>query len=95
MLQSTHAFRQGEFRLNTGIRQSRSRGGKCADARLEARSGRDPRYLGRAQMSIRRRDFLAGTAALGLARESLDRSVVGKARGPFEPNWPSIVANYQ
>ena len=46
-------------------------------------------------MSIRRRDFLAGTAALGLARESLARSVVGKARGPFEPNWPSLVANYR
>jgi alpha-L-fucosidase len=44
---------------------------------------------------ISRRSFLAGTAALGMARQALAKSPMGRARGPFEPNWPSLVANYR
>jgi alpha-L-fucosidase len=42
-----------------------------------------------------RRSFLAGAAALGLARTARAASPMGTARGPVEPNWPSIVANYR
>jgi alpha-L-fucosidase len=44
---------------------------------------------------ISRRSFIAGAASLAAAREALARSPMGKARGPVEPNWPSLVSHYR
>ncbi|MFD1950786.1 alpha-L-fucosidase [Sphingomonas arantia] len=44
---------------------------------------------------MQRRSFLAGAAALGLARTALAQSPMGVARGPVQPSWPSLVSNYR
>ena len=46
-------------------------------------------------MSLTRRAILAGMAALPMARGALARSPMGLAKGPVEPNWPSLVSNYR
>ncbi|RZM28331.1 MAG: alpha-L-fucosidase, partial [Sphingomonas sp.] len=46
-------------------------------------------------MSLTRRSVLAGMAALPMARAALAQSPMGLARGPVEPNWPSLVSNYR
>lgn len=46
-------------------------------------------------MSLTRRSILAGMAALPMARGALAQSPMGAARGPVEPNWPSLVSNYR
>ena len=42
-----------------------------------------------------RRGFLAGSAALGLARAVRANSPMGQARGPVRPDWPSLVDHYR
>ena len=44
---------------------------------------------------IRRRDLLAGAAALGFARRALAASPMGVAPGPIEASWSSLAANYR
>ncbi|MGI4732417.1 MAG: alpha-L-fucosidase [Janthinobacterium lividum] len=44
---------------------------------------------------LTRRSVLAGIAALPVARAALAQSPMGIARGPVQPNWPSLVANYR
>lgn len=46
-------------------------------------------------MSVDRRGFLAGTAALGLATAARAASPMGETRGPVKANWPSLVDNYR
>ena len=46
-------------------------------------------------MTFDRRGFLAGTAALGLATAARAASPMGRASGPVQANWPSLVANYR
>jgi len=45
--------------------------------------------------SLDRRRFLAGSAALGIARAARAASPMGAARGPVQANWPSLVDNYR
>jgi len=45
--------------------------------------------------SFGRRSFLAGAAALGLARSARAASSMGTARGPVQASWPSLVDNYR
>jgi alpha-L-fucosidase len=46
-------------------------------------------------MDFKRRSFLAGAAALGLARTARAASAMGSAAGPVQANWPSLVTNYR
>jgi len=46
-------------------------------------------------MDLKRRSFLAGAAALGLARTARAASAMGTTPGPVQANWPSLVANYR
>ncbi|AHE54727.1 alpha-L-fucosidase [Sphingomonas sanxanigenens] len=46
-------------------------------------------------IALPRRSFLAGTAALGLARAVRAASPMGTAAGPVQANWPSIVGAYR
>jgi alpha-L-fucosidase len=46
-------------------------------------------------IDFKRRSFLAGAAALGLARTARAASAMGSAPGPVQANWPSLVANYR
>ena len=42
-----------------------------------------------------RRSFLAGAAALGLARAARGASPMGTAAGPVRPTWGSLVSHYR
>ncbi len=46
-------------------------------------------------MDFNRRSILAGMAALGAARGAVAQSPMGLARGPVQPNWPSLVNAYR
>ncbi|MBD8641554.1 MULTISPECIES: alpha-L-fucosidase [unclassified Sphingomonas] len=46
-------------------------------------------------MTYNRRGFLAGTAALSLATAARAASPMGRASGPVQANWPSLVDNYR
>jgi alpha-L-fucosidase len=46
-------------------------------------------------MTYDRRGFLAGTAALSLATAARAASPMGRASGPVQANWPSLVDNYR
>ena len=44
---------------------------------------------------IDRRGFIAGSAALGLARAARAASPMGAIAGPVQANWPSLVDHYR
>jgi len=46
-------------------------------------------------MTYDRRGFLAGTAAMSLATAARAASPMGRASGPVQANWPSLVDNYR